>query len=107
MMHDSLSRTSSRRLPPATRVYCGHEYTVANLRFAVHVEPDNQAALAKLERAKAMRARGEPTVPSTVGEELATNPFLRCGERAVAERFPGATEALVFAAVRRAKDTFR
>jgi hydroxyacylglutathione hydrolase len=106
MMHHSLADKLGR-LPPATRVYCGHEYTVANLRFAVHVEPDNRAAAAKLERATAARARGEATVPSTIGEELATNPFLRCGEPAVAQRFPGATVVDVFAAVRRAKDTFR
>ncbi len=71
------------------------------------MEPGNGAAAAKLERATAARARGEATVPSTIGEELATNPFLRCGEPAVAERFPGATAVEVFAAVRRAKDTFR
>jgi hydroxyacylglutathione hydrolase len=106
MMHHSLVDKLAR-LPPATRIYCGHEYTVANLRFAVHVEPDNHAAVTKLERATAMRARGEPTVPSTVAEELSTNPFLRCGEHAVAQRFAGATPVEVFAAVRRAKDTFR
>ena len=106
MMHRSLVEKLGR-LPPATRVYCGHEYTVANLRFAVHVEPDNHAAAAKLERVTAARARGEVPVPSTIGEELATNPFLRCSERAVARRFPGASAVEVFAAVRQAKDTFR
>jgi hydroxyacylglutathione hydrolase len=106
MMHRSLAEKLGR-LPPATRVYCGHEYTVANLRFAVHVEPDNRAAAEKLERVRATRERGEPTVPSTVGEELATNPFLRCASPSVAERFPGATAVDVFAAVRSAKDAFR
>jgi hydroxyacylglutathione hydrolase len=106
MMHRSLSEKLGR-LPPATRVYCGHEYTVSNLRFAVHAEPENRAAAEKLERARAMRERGEPTVPSTVGEELATNPFLRCGEPSLAARFPGASSVDVFAAVRRAKDGFR
>ncbi len=106
MMHRSLVEKLGR-LPPATRVYCGHEYTVGNLRFAVHAEPDNRAAAEKLERAKATRERGEPTVPSTIAEELETNPFLRCGEPSLAARFPGADAVEVFAAVRRAKDTFR
>ena len=106
MMHRSLSEKLGR-LPAETRVYCGHEYTVSNLRFAVHAEPENRAAAEKLERAKAMRERGEPTVPSTIGEELATNPFLRAGEPTLAAHFPGATPVDVFAAVRRAKDTFR
>ncbi len=106
MMHRSLSEKLGR-LPPATRVYCGHEYTVSNLRFAVHVEPDNRAAADKLAAAQAARGRGEPTVPSTIGEELLTNPFMRCDAPAVAARFPGASVVDVFAAVRSAKDTFR
>jgi hydroxyacylglutathione hydrolase len=80
---------------------------VQNLRFAVHAEPDNRAAAEKLERAQATRTRGEPTVPSTIGEELETNPFLRCGLPSLAERFPGASPVEVLAAVRLAKDTFR
>jgi hydroxyacylglutathione hydrolase len=106
MMHDSLSGKLAH-LPPETRVYCGHEYTVANLRFAAHAEPGNRAVEAKLERARAVRERGEPTVPSTIGEELATNPFLRVAEPALAAHFPGASEVEVFAAVRKAKDSFR
>jgi hydroxyacylglutathione hydrolase len=106
MMHRSLCEKLAR-LPPETRVYCGHEYTVANLRFAAHAEPDNGAVAAKLERARAARERGEPTVPSTIGEELATNPFLRVAEPALAARFPGANDVEVFAAVRKAKDGFR
>ena len=94
-------------LPPETRVYCGHEYTVGNLRFAVHAEPDNAAAAGKLERAQVARARGEATVPSTLAEERATNPFLRCDLPALRERFPGATVVDTFAAVRKAKDSFR
>ena len=105
-MYESLSGKLAR-LPAATRVYCGHEYTVSNLRFAVHAEPDNRAAKARLDAAKATRDRGEPTVPSTMGEELATNPFLRCAEPALAARFPGATPADVLGAVRKAKDGFR
>lgn len=106
MMHDSLSGKLAR-LPPSTRVYCGHEYTVSNLRFAVHAEPENAAAAAKLERAKATRERGEPTVPSTIADELATNPFLRVHEPTLRAHFAGASDAEVFASVRAAKDNFR
>ena len=70
-------------LPPATRVYCGHEYTVANLRFALAVEPDNAQVHASMARASAARARQEPTLPSTIGDERATNPFLRADLPAV------------------------
>lgn len=105
-MYESLSGKLGR-LPPATRVYCGHEYTVSNLRFAVHAEPENRAAAGKLTAAQAVRERGEPTVPSTIGEELATNPFMRCDEPGLAARFPGANAAEVLGAVRKAKDGFR
>jgi hydroxyacylglutathione hydrolase len=68
------------RLPGDTRVYCGHEYTVANIRFAQAVEPRNRALDARKERDTAKQLRGEPTLPSTIAEELATNPFLRCSQ---------------------------
>jgi hydroxyacylglutathione hydrolase len=64
-------------LPDATRVYCGHEYTLSNARFAHVAEPDNEAIAARLAEVEALRARGEATVPTTIGEERATNPFLR------------------------------
>lgn len=66
-------------LPDGTRVYCGHEYTLSNAKFARHAEPDNAAIAARLAQVEAMRAAGEPTVPTTIGEERATNPFLRAG----------------------------
>jgi hydroxyacylglutathione hydrolase len=93
------------KLPPETRVFCGHEYAYNNLRFALQVEPDNEAIRTKLELAT--ERRGEPMVPSTIAEELATNPFLRCEEPAVRERFPAPTPAEVLGAVRKAKDSFR
>ena len=77
-MVDSLGKLA--RLPPATRVYCGHEYTMANIRFAQAVEPHNRALDARKEREAAKQLRGEPTLPSTIAEELDTNPFLRCSE---------------------------
>src|SRR6185369_8857640 len=106
MMYGSLSGKLAR-LPRETRVFCGHEYTVNNLRFAVHAEPENQAAARKLESARAARERGEPTVPSTIGEELETNPFMRCDEPTIRAHFPGASGADVLGAVRKAKDGFR
>lgn len=74
-MHASLARLVA--LPPATRVYCAHEYTESCLRFARTVEPDNAAIGARIEAVKRQRAAHQPSVPSTMAEELATNPFLR------------------------------
>lgn len=64
-------------LPEDTAVYCAHEYTLANARYAAHAEPDNDAVAARLAAVEAMRARGEATVPTTIGAERATNPFMR------------------------------
>lgn len=66
-----------KALPPATLVCCGHEYTQSNARFARSVDPDNPALTARTEQAGELRAAGKPTVPSTMGDELAANPFLR------------------------------
>jgi hydroxyacylglutathione hydrolase len=109
-MYDSLSKLA--RLPDATRVYCGHEYTLANIRFARAVEPDNAELARRQHDCEQLRARGEPTLPSTMGLERATNPFLRCAEpqvRAAAERrVPGAGSDPVatFAAIRTWKNEF-
>lgn len=106
MMYTSLCEKLAK-LPPETRVYCGHEYTASNLRFAQHVEPGNTAVKDKLARVTAMRERGEATVPSTIADELATNPFLRVTEATVKSGFPGETAADVLGAVRLAKDNFK
>jgi hydroxyacylglutathione hydrolase len=104
----SLQRISA--LPPETLVYCAHEYTVENLGFAKWVEPDNPELLRRELRERERRAAGEPTVPSTLKSELATNPFLRTGEGPVilaAERYARrslATQADVFRALRQWKD---
>jgi hydroxyacylglutathione hydrolase len=100
------------RLDPATRVYCAHEYTMSNIRFALAVEPGNRALVERHARDGARRQRGEPTVPSTIGEEVATNPFLRCDEPEVvasAERHAGrrlAGSVDVFAEIRNWKNNF-
>ncbi len=74
-------------LDDATRVYCGHEYTQSNGRFALTVEPDNEALRARMQQVDRLRADSEPTVPTTIGDERATNPFLRAPDIATfAER---------------------
>jgi len=99
-------------LPPATNVYCGHEYTLANLRFAAAVEPDSARVQTRQVREQAKRDRGEPTLPSTIGEERETNPFLRANLPSVkiaAEAHSGKAQAddvATFAAVRAWKDSF-
>lgn len=109
-MSDSLGKLA--RLPGATRVYCGHEYTLANIRFAEAVEPANSELATRRVRDEAKRERGEPTLPSTIAEELATNPFLRCREPAVvaaAEARAGralAGPVEVFAEIRQWKNDF-
>ena len=109
-MLDSLSKLAA--LAPDTRVFCGHEYTVANLRFALVVEPTNERLQQRLAREQAKRDRGEPTVPATLAEERATNPFLRVDEAAVrtaAERHAGrplTDRVAVFAEVRAWKNAF-
>lgn len=107
-MHASLQRLA--QLPGETRVCCGHEYTVANLEFAVRVEPRNDTLRERLEWARRERREGRPTVPSTMEQEWATNPFLRTGNpdvRAQAEARAGGpleSEAAVFAVIRAWKD---
>jgi hydroxyacylglutathione hydrolase len=103
MMFDAMRKLGA--LPPDTLVYCGHEYTEANLRFAAHVDADNPAVREKLERVRKIRARAardwhqatpeEMTIPSSLGEEHATNPFLR------------APDARELGRLRRLKDEFK
>ena len=98
-----------RGLPGDTRVYCAHEYTQSNGRFALSVEPGNAALVARMREVDARRAANEPTVPSTLAEELATNPFLRPDSaeiQAAVERV-GAPLHEVFGATRARKDVFR
>ena len=100
-------------LPEETLVFCGHEYTEANLRFALAVEPGNSAIMDYVKRAASERAEGRPTLPSTVGLEKRVNPFLRSRHENVkssAERRAGRmlpTPVEVFAETRSWKDTFR
>jgi hydroxyacylglutathione hydrolase len=107
-MHASLAKLAA--LPDQTKVYCGHEYTLANIRFARSVEPGNAELAAREQRAQSLRSAGRPTLPSTLGEERATNPFLRCAAPAVVEsanKYLGARlgdPVSVFAALREWKN---
>jgi hydroxyacylglutathione hydrolase len=110
MMVASLGRLTS--LPGDTRVYCGHEYTEKNLRFALTLEPGNAALAEKYRRVKQKSERSEPTVPTTVAEEQATNPFLRSTSAelrgSIRQRFPDCSDdpIAVFAKTRELKDSF-
>ncbi|HZN23105.1 MAG TPA: hydroxyacylglutathione hydrolase [Burkholderiales bacterium] len=109
-MHRSLQRLAE--LPDSTRVYCGHEYTLSNIRFARAAEPSNQALLELEKRAAAQRAQDLPTLPSDIGQEKATNPFLRVDEPQVvasASRYVGKSlsdPVSVLAAIREWKNNF-
>ena len=92
-MYSNMQRIAA--LPDDVRIYCGHEYTLANARFALHAEPENQDVASRLEQVSAMRERGEVTLPTTVAQERATNPFVR------------ASDVKEFARLRSEKDSFR
>jgi hydroxyacylglutathione hydrolase len=92
-MYSNLQRIAA--LPEDVRIYCGHEYTLANARFAAHAEPDNPVIQERMKRVEAMREAGRNTLPTTVGEERETNPFVR------------APDAEEFARLRAEKDSFR
>jgi hydroxyacylglutathione hydrolase len=110
-MNASLNRL--RALPPETRMFCGHEYTAANLRFALTVDPTNRSALDYDDAVQRERAADRPTLPSAMARELLVNPFLRCDNplvRSAAEAHAGRPlpEACdVFAVLRAWKDSFR
>ncbi len=109
-MHASLSRLAS--LPADTRVFCTHEYTLANLQFAHAVEPGNRAVTERIRDTRKLREAGRPSLPSTIGIELETNPFLRVRSHEVQAGAIGrgvaadAPDAEVFGAIRAWKDSF-
>jgi len=106
MMWSSLSKLM--RLPDATRIYCGHEYTLNNGRFALTLEPGNPALQARMREVEALRAKGAATIPSTMGLEKETNPFLRPHSAGLRKTLglEGAGDVEVFAETRRRKDSF-
>lgn len=105
-MHASLCKLAA--LPPETTVCSGHEYTQANAKFALSVDPDNPELISRAKAIDAARAAGQATVPSTLAEELATNPFLRATDPGIQANLgmTGQDPALVFAEIRTRKDRF-
>jgi len=107
MMYHSLQKLAA--LPPATQIYCGHEYSADNARFALTVEPDNPALQQRAAEIRALRAANRLTLPVSIAQERATNPFLRCDAAAIRDHLgcaETATEAEVFARLRQLKDAF-
>ena len=100
----SLSRIKA--WPPETLLYCAHEYTASNAKFAVHADPDNADLQEYAEEIAAKRAKDEWTVPTTLERELATNPFLRADDPAMMAKWGGSAPHETFAALRAAKDNF-
>lgn len=103
-MHASLMRLAE--LPPETAVYCGHEYTLSNARFALTVDPGNEALKQRAKTFEELRAAGKPTLPTTIGDERATNPFLRAADPMIRRNLgmEGAKDVEVFAELRKRKD---
>ena len=106
MMWDSLSKLM--RLPDDTKIYCGHEYTLSNGRFALTLEPKNADLEARMKVVEAARAKGEPTIPSTMGLEKKTNPFLRPDSKEIRATLgmENADNVAVFGETRKRKDSF-
>ncbi|SIO09712.1 hydroxyacylglutathione hydrolase [Vannielia litorea] len=105
-MHASLQKLAA--LPPETMVYSGHEYTTGNGRFALTIDPDNPALQKRIKKVAEAREAGQPTAQVALAEELATNPFLRCGDPGIRATLgmESASDAEVFAEIRRRKDAF-
>lgn len=101
---DSLERIKA--LPPETTLYCAHEYTQANAKFALHADPDNAELQSYAKDIDAARAKDEPTVPTVLSRELDTNPFLRADAPEMRARWGGESPADTFAKLRAAKDSF-
>jgi hydroxyacylglutathione hydrolase len=100
-----------KKLPTNTKIYCAHEYTEQNLNFASYVEPSNADLLDRLKRVKEQRQQNQITLPSSIGEELKTNPFLRCDNKNIRESIFSkynvqGSDTEIFEAVRNWKDVF-
>ena len=105
-MHESLQKLAA--LPPDTLIFSGHEYTAANAKFALTIDPENPDLISRVRSVEAATAEGEPTVPSTLAEELATNPFLRADDPAIQAHLgmDGADPVDVFVEIRTRKNNF-
>lgn len=105
-MWGSLSKLAA--LSPQTKIFCAHEYTLSNAKFAVTIDPENQALQTRAREIEIARAAGEPTVPTTIALELATNPFLRANDQKIRAQLSmqDASDVDVFAEIRARKDNF-
>jgi hydroxyacylglutathione hydrolase len=105
-MFNSLKKLA--HLPPATAVYCAHEYTERNLQFALTLEPNNQDLTDRINQTKTLRAANKPSLPSNIDLELRTNPFLRCDSVEIAETIglKGRELIEIFTAIRQARNQF-
>lgn len=103
-----LSLSKLLKLPDDTSVYCGHEYTLSNAKFALTIDPDNEALVARAIEIERLRAANKPTLPTTIGLEKATNPFLRASDGNIRENLgmQSASDGEVFAEIRKRKDNF-
>lgn len=106
VMFQSLTKIAG--WPRETSVYCGHEYTLANARFALTVDPDNEALRRRVQKVEHLRASDTATLPTTIGDELDTNPFLRWADPSIRNQLgmEAASDAQVFAEIRKRKDNF-
>ena len=106
MMYQSLQKLAV--LDPQTQVFCAHEYTLSNLAFAEAVVPKDAVLQERIQQEKSKRENDIPTVPTSIALELSTNPFLRCSEASIVEKFPEQAQqpVAVFAALRQWKDRF-
>ncbi len=106
MMWNSIQKLAE--LPPQTKVYCGHEYTIANGNFALSIDPENANLKTRMEKFTALRQAGKPTLPTTIGEELATNPFMRPADKNIRKHLnmEEETDSEVFSTIRTLKDQF-
>lgn len=105
-MHHALIDILSK-LPEKTQVYCGHEYSVSNLKFSLHVEPDNEVTIEKLKWAIDQRAKNLRTIPSTIGDEMKFNPFMRVNLDKIKKRFNQTDSILCMQSVRAEKDGWK
>ena len=100
--------TSRRSLPSSTKIFCGHEYTLSNAKFAQSIDPQNEALQQQIEKFESMRADGIPTIPTLLKDELNTNPFLRADDISFAKTLDLETNdpVAIFAETRSRKDNF-
>ncbi len=103
------SVTQFKKLAPLTYVYCGHEYTLGNCKFALTLDPDNRHLQARLNEVESLLKQGRMTCPSTIGDELKTNPYLRLSDPSIRRvlGLENASDLEVFTAIRKAKDVFK